>query len=38
MKFLRIIHALLFGTFAKPTAIAGSSGPHQEDNPNLKYN
>lgn len=35
---LRLVYTALFRSFATPKAIAGSSGPFQEDNPNIKYN
>ena len=38
MNLIRLIYTVLFRRFAGPTAIAGSSGPHQEQNPNIKYN
>ena len=38
MKLMRLVYAVLFRKFAGPAAIAGSSGPHQETNPNIKYN
>ena len=38
MKLMRLIQAVLFRKFAGPAEIAGSSGPFQETNPNVKYN
>jgi hypothetical protein len=38
MKLVRLIYMVLFRAFAGPRAIGGSSGPFQEDNPNMKYN
>lgn len=38
MKTLRIVYSILFRRFAGPRAIAGSSGPWQETNPNMQYN
>jgi len=37
MKIVRLMYALLFRGFAGPEAIAGSSGPWEEDNPNMAY-
>jgi hypothetical protein len=38
MKLVRLIYLVLFRAFAGPTAVGGSSGPFQENNPNQKYN
>jgi hypothetical protein len=38
MKLMRLIYMVLFRGFAGPSAICGTVGKWQEENPNMGYN